>query len=163
MVLSAVNVTKKISKIFFWPKLSGHIPTPNIQSIIAFRAFKLIKNVHFKAIFQFRPICMVDNWKSAWIDKNTHISGSINATEMCQYFLESSDHGLQLLWRWTYSSEAQEAVNWPPKVKDPKIGGPPLDGCRKNIYLLIFNISVLGTLYTPILWHIKISEWVFHF
>ena len=161
--LSMLFVTEKISKNFFSLKLSEHIHIPNIQCIIAFTAFKLMKNVHFKAIFRILPISIVENWNFAWIDKNTHISGSINATEMCQYFLESSDHGLQLLWRWTYSSEAQEAVNWPPKVKDSKIGGPPLDGCRKNIYLLIFNISVLGTLYTPILWHIKISEWVFHF
>ena len=91
-----------------------------------------MKNVHFKAIFRILPISIVENWNSAWIDKNTHISGSINATEMCQYFLESSDYGLQLLWRWTYSSEAQEAVYWPPKVKDSKIEGPPLDGCRRK-------------------------------
>ena len=55
-----------------------------------------MKNVHFKAIFRILPISIVENWNSAWIYKNTHISGSINATEMCQYFLESSDHGLQL-------------------------------------------------------------------
>ena len=99
MVLSAVNVTKKISKIFFWPKLSGHIPTPNIQSIIAFRVFKLIKNVHFKAIFQYLPIRIVETWNSTRIYKNTHISGSTNATETCQTILESADHGLQLMLR----------------------------------------------------------------
>ena len=89
-------------------KLSEHIHIPNIQCIIAFTAFKLMKNVHFKAIFRILPISIVKNWNSAWIDKNTHISGSINATEMCQYFLESSDHGLQLMLTWTL--EAPEAV-----------------------------------------------------
>ena len=53
-----------------------------------------MKNVHFKAIFQILRISIVENWNFAQIDKNTNISGSINATEMCQYFLESSDHGL---------------------------------------------------------------------
>ena len=101
-------------------------------NIMAFRVFKLIKNIHLRPIFQIMPIFMVDNWKSAWIDKNSHISSPSNPTEMCQTFLESSDNGLQLLWRWTYSSEAQEAVYWPPKVKDSKIEGPPLDGCRRK-------------------------------
>ena len=90
-------VTEKISKNFFSLKLSEHIHIPNIQCIIAFTAFKLMKNVHFKAIFRILPISIVENWNSARIYKNTHISGSINATEMCQTFLESSDHGLQLL------------------------------------------------------------------
>ena len=63
-------------------------------NIMAFRVFKLIKNIHFKPIFQIMPISMVDNWKSAWIDKNSHISSPSNPTEMCQTFLESSDHNL---------------------------------------------------------------------
>ena len=108
---------------------------------MAFRAFKLRKNVHFKAIFQFRPISIVDNWKSGWINKNSHISGSINATEMCQYFLESSDHGLQLMLTWTL--EAQEAVNWPQKVRDSKIGGSTLQASRR---FSIFQFEALSTL-----------------
>ena len=63
-------------------------------NIMAFRVFKLIKNIHFWPIFWIMPIFMVDNWKSARIDINSHISGSINPTEMWQAFLESLDHNL---------------------------------------------------------------------
>ena len=92
--LSKVNVTKKFPNILFLLKLSEQIPTPFIRNIRAFRVFKLIKNIHFRPIFWIMPIFMVDNWKSARIDINSHISGSINPTEMWQAFLESSDHNL---------------------------------------------------------------------
>ena len=43
---------------------------------------------------QFSKLCQFLWWKSAWIDKNSHISSPSNPTEMCQTFLESSDNNL---------------------------------------------------------------------
>ena len=51
------------------------------------------------AIFQYLPIRIVETLNSTRIYKNTHISGSTNATETCQTILESADHGLQLMLR----------------------------------------------------------------
>ena len=61
------------------------------------------------AIFQYLPIRIVETWNSTRIYKNTHISGSTNATETCQTILG----GRQL-------------------TSEEKVGGPPLEACRRK-------------------------------
>ena len=97
MVLSKLNVTKKFQRFFFVLKLSEHIPTPFKWNIMAFKVFKLIQNIHFKAIFWTIPIsrktqdCSWEPRSGEQGDQNVSEQGHPGPEECCQKVWDFED------------------------------------------------------------------------